>query len=222
MKLVDIKYEPSFVNTKYFSEEAYKFLQTGTYCSYPEGTFGYIEYWDEQTKRCIEGYSVGGVTITGLHYFYLNFCQIKARITQGKTERKILTFPKFLDMDYYYFTEIQLARENRQGMIAAKARRKGFSFKNAALCAHQYNFYRDSVSIIGAFLDEYSKSTMGMVLDMLNFLNGNTAWYKRRNPDRGDHVKARYKITEGGRDTWKGYNSEIYTLTFKDNFSAAI
>ena len=76
----------------------------------------------------------------------------------------------FLDMDYYYFMECELARENGQGVIVAKARRKGFSYKNGALCVYQYNFFRDSTSIIGAFLQAYSGATMNMALEMLNFI----------------------------------------------------
>ena len=125
-------------------------------------------------------------------------------------------------MDYYYFLECQLARENGQGVIVAKARRKGFSYKNGALCVYQYNFFRDSTSIIGAYLNEYSGATMNMALEMLNFLNKYTAWAKRKNPDRRDFVKSRFKEVHEGQEIWNGYNSEIFTLTFKDNFSAAI
>lgn len=222
MKLNTIDENIKFINTREFSKEALNFMANGYYCHYPEGTFGYREYWEEQTKRCIYGYSIGGIKITGLHYFYLNFCQIKATIEENGSSRKILTFPKFLDMDYHYFNEVENARLNKEGLIAAKARRKGFSFKNAALCVHQYEFFKDSTSIIGAYLDEYAQATMDMALEMINFINTNTAWYKRRNPDKRDHIKARYKINDNGKEVWKGYNSELYTLTFKDNFSAAI
>tara|TARA_B100001094_G_scaffold332806_1_gene406614 strand:+ start:468 stop:2483 length:2016 start_codon:yes stop_codon:yes gene_type:complete len=214
--------QPSFVNTREFSCEARSFLRNGYYTNSPPGTYAYKEYWDEQTRRCLEGFEVGGVRITGPHYFYLNFTQIKATVKQGKLERKILTFPSFLDMDYYYFDECELARNNGQGMIVAKARRKGFSYKNGALCVHQYNFFRDSTSIIGAYLNEYGNATMAMALEMINFINKHTAWAKRRNPDRRDFVKARFKEVKDGKEVWNGYNSEIFTLTFKDNFSAAI
>tara|TARA_R110000787_G_scaffold153516_4_gene267437 strand:+ start:7872 stop:9890 length:2019 start_codon:yes stop_codon:yes gene_type:complete len=213
---------PEFVNTREFSHEAKSFIKNGYYTNSPEGTYAYREYWDEQTRRCMEGYEIGGVRITGPHYFYLNFTQIKATVKQGKIERKVLTFPSFLDMDYYYFMECEIARQNGQGIIVAKARRKGFSYKNGALCVYQYNFYRDSTSIIGAYLQAYSGATMSMAFEMLNFINKHTAWAKRRNPDRRDFVKARFKEIIEGKEVWNGYNSEIFTLTFKDNFSAAI
>ena len=71
---------PGFVNTREFEVEARKFLKNGTYTTAPMGTYAYREYWDEQTKRCRDGFKVGGITITGEHYFYLNFSQIKATI----------------------------------------------------------------------------------------------------------------------------------------------
>jgi hypothetical protein len=214
---------PSFVNTREFSREALNFLDYGYYTNAPEGTITYKEYWDEQRLRCLEGYSVGGVHITGRHYFYLNFTQIKAteEVNGRKTTR--LKFPRFLDMDYYYFQEIENAWANNQGMIVGKSRRKGFSYKNAGLCAHMYTFERDSTSIIGAYLKELAKLTMDMTLTMLNFLNEHTAFRKRRDPDRHDFVKSRWLETkEDGTKVWKGTNSEIFSLTFKDNFSSAI
>lgn len=221
-KLMALEIVPHFVNTHLFSEEAKFFIKNGYYDCGPKGTYKYTEYWDEQTRRCLEGYSVGGVRITGLHYFYLNFCRIKATVMINNLERKVLTFPKFLDMDYYYFHELENARRSGQGLIAAKARRKGFSYKNGALCAHQYHFYRDSNSIIGAYLDEYAQTTMDMTLEMLNFIDTHTAWTKRRNPNRMDLVKARFKEEVDGIEQWSGYNSQIMTLTFKDNASASI
>jgi hypothetical protein len=214
--------EGGFLDTIDFSPAATNFLQHGRYTAAPEGTYAYKEFWDEETRRCREGYEINGIRVTGPHYFYLNYCQIKATINDAGMQRKILTFPSFLDMDYYFYQEVEIARAAGQGLIVAKARRKGFSYKNGALAVWNYNFLRDSTSIIGAFLAEYSNSTMAMSLEMSNFLNKHTAWKKRRNPDRRDFIKARFQEVLDGNTVWSGYNSEIFTLTFKDNFSAAI
>ena len=213
----------TFLNTREFSAEARNFLKYGYYTNAPNKSFAYREYWDEQTKRCLEGYTIGGITVTGRYYHYLNFTQIRAKaIDKFGRERKILTFPSFLDIDYYYYWEVEHAMDEGKGLCVAKARRKGFSYKNAQLCAYDFNFVRDSVSVIGAYLEEYSKATMRMSLDMLNFTNKNTAWSKRRNPDKQDFVKARFKEFVNGQEVWAGYNSELYTLTFHSNTSAAI
>jgi len=215
---------PGFTNTNEFAREAQAYSASASkednryYTSAPKGTGAHKEYWDEQEKRCKEGYTSGGVTITGPHYFYLNFCRIKVTVREGKIERKVLTFPKFLDVDYYFYHEVQTARENSQGMIISKSRRKGFSFKTGCLVAHQYTFFRNSISLIGAFLKQYSSQTMEMSLEMLNFNNMKTDFKKERLVDKKEHVKSGF--VEDGVD--RGMKSEISTLTFKDNFSAAI
>lgn len=212
-----------FVNTREFSAEARNFLKYGYYTNAPKGSYEYKAYWDEQTRRCLEGYTIGGVTITGRYYDYLNFSQIEARVKDKRgRERRVNTFPSFLDIDYYYYWEIEHAMDAGEGMCVGKARRKGFSFKNAQLCKYEYNFIRDSSSVIGAYLDSYSANTMNMVKVMLNFLDKHTAWGKRRNPDSKDHVRSRYEKNVGGKKVWAGYNSQIYTATFHNNASAAI
>lgn len=213
----------TFVNTNEFSAEARNFLKYGYYTNAPKGSYEYKAYWEEQHRRCLEGYEIGGVKVTGRYYDYLNFTQIEARVKdKNGRDRRILTFPSFLDIDYYYYWEIEHAMDEGTGMCVSKARRKGFSFKNAHLCKYDYNFTKDSNSVIGAYLSEYSANTMNMVKVMLNFLNKHTAWTKRRNPDTKEHVRARYETTINGQKTWGGYNSQIYTLTFHNNASAAI
>lgn len=215
---------PSFVNVREFQREALSYEASGNdedsrfYTAAPPGTGAYKDYWDEQEERCRNGYSVGGVRVTGAHYFYLNFCRIKVTIKEGKIERKILAFPRFLDVDYYFFQEVEKAREAGEGLIVAKSRRKGFSFKTGALVAHQYTFYRNSISLIGAYLAQYSNQTMEMTLEMLNFNQLKTDFGKNRIKDTQDFIKSGF-IEDG---ITRGFKSEVKTLTFKDNFSAAI
>ena len=68
-----------FINSAVFQEEGKHFLRNGYYTNAPYGSKDYKDYWDIQEERVLNGYSVGSVRITGRHYFYLNFCLIKAR-----------------------------------------------------------------------------------------------------------------------------------------------
>lgn len=168
-------------------------------------------------KYCREGYTVGGIRITGEHFSYLNFARIRIKVGEGKNARKYDAFPRFLDMDYYYYHELELAKENRQGMIVAKSRRKGFSFKGAWNCVYEYNWHRESFSIIAAFMGDYSRQTMTMALNMINFLNKHTDWAKRKLIDTRDHIKSGFKETVNEVLVESGYQSEIMTMSFKDN-----
>ena len=62
-----------WINSKAFSEVADHFTKYGYYCGDPEGSPGYEGFWTEEIRRRKYGYSVGGCTITGDHYFYLNY-----------------------------------------------------------------------------------------------------------------------------------------------------
>jgi len=109
-------------------------------------------------------------------------------------------------------------------LCVGKARRKGYSYKNGAICANTYNRKRKSLTIIGAHEKKflYPTGTMQMASDYLNWFNQETGWAKGREyVDRVDHRKASYKESAGGVDIEKGYKSEIMALSFMDNEDAA-
>lgn len=224
--ILDNPYIPlveKFTSTKEFSYLADTFEKNGWYInpSIPVGTIEYINFWKDVKYKCIHGFTNSiGIKITGYHFLYLNFCRIE--LQNKKTKKKEEGFPRFTDLDYEYFHTIQYCRENEVSFIAVKGRRQGWSYKAAALCTGEFLFYPKSRSIIGAFLSEYSGGTMKMVLDNLNFINTHTEFRKQRNPDLKDHIIARYQVTLGGVKVWKGLQSEIKALTFKDRPESAV
>ena len=207
-----------FINTDLFSEVSKYYLKHKVYTHAPEGTSEHKEFWDREEKRCKEGRTIGGVRITGEHYAYLNYGRILATVEDGGRSRKIDTFPKFLDMDYYWYHELEEAEKNGQGMIVVKARRKGFSYKNAFGMAWKFTWYPFSVSILAAFEKTFWANTMEMAKNMINFINQNTDWAKGFLIDRQDHIKAGYieKDVISGINIHKGYKSELLALSFKD------
>lgn len=107
-----------FINSAAFSEEARHFSKYGYYTSAPEGSPDWRDYWDLQTKRCLEGYTVGGAAVTGDHYFYLNFCPIMKATTDGAgIGKKEVDFPDFWDGDYNYFWCREIARRGILGAL---------------------------------------------------------------------------------------------------------
>jgi len=115
------------IDTSLFCEEADRFRKYGYYCKFPKGTKDYINYWDEQKRRRIEGYEISGVKITGEHYGYLNFSRIlKVEELPDGRKRNFIDFPTFYDMDYQFFWALNEAKRQNKGLIVAKARRKGF------------------------------------------------------------------------------------------------
>ncbi len=207
-------------NTKVFLEARINYEITGAYTNALIGTHQYNEFWKEEQRKCMEGVTIGNLTIPGTYYFYLNYTRMDLK--DEKTGRKTQGFPRFTDVDLEFFTLIEKARQEKKGFIMVKPRRTGFSYKNAALVTHEYNFYRDAKCIISAYENKYSDNTMAMTLNNLNFLDQATVWYKPRNPNTQDFVKARHlKKMEDGRDIWVGYQSQIKKITFKDNSFAS-
>lgn len=237
-----------WINTEVFREEARHFEKYGYYCPDPWGSPSWVNYWEQQLSRCINGYEVGGARITGDHYFYLNFCPMLRveKNANGRKAKKVVNFPDFWDGDYNFqwATEIAyngITKEELENLnlsisisedyldggrhiIVGKSRRKGYSYKNAAKVANKYNNTRNSLSIIGAFEKKYlyPEGTMGMVSDYLNFLNEHTGWRKNRDYiDKQEHKKASFKEVLNGVAIEKGYQSQVLALTFKDNPDAA-
>jgi hypothetical protein len=101
-----------WLNSDVFRKEGIKFNRTKTYCIDPPGTPAFKDYWDEQLDRCKNGYEIGGWKVTGNHYSYLNFCEIKKVINNpnGKTSKKIVQTPDFWDGDYDYYWCLELAK----------------------------------------------------------------------------------------------------------------
>lgn len=239
--------EGIWVNTKPFVQEGLNFLKNKYYCPDPPGSPAFKAYWDEQLRRCKEGYTSGGVSITGHHYNYLNFSQIKVmEEIGGKVAIKEVKFPDFWDGDYNFFWCKHIARygispedlaklqlhvtidpnylKGGMHMIVGKSRRKGYSYKNAAICANNYNTVRKSISVIGAFDKKYlyPNGTMGMASEYLSFYNEHTAWGKAREyVDREEHKEASFKKWNDGISIKAGYKSEIMAVSFKDNPDAA-
>ena len=92
-----------WIHTEVFREDAIHFQKTGMYTPDPWGSPAWINYWEEQRRRIIHGYTVANATITGEHYFYLNFCPIsRAEDVNSSKSKKILDFPDFWDGDYNY------------------------------------------------------------------------------------------------------------------------
>jgi hypothetical protein len=216
-----IPYIETFTNSHEFSYLAKYFYKHKCYTMFPAGTLQYKQFWDDVTDKCINGFTnSSGISITGQYFFYLNFVQIAS--TDDEDNRKKNLFPKFVDLDYEYFWMTHFCKKNQLSLCAVKGRRQGWSYKAAAICTHEYTFYRESSCVIGAYLSDFSQLTMNMVLSNCNFLNRYTEFKKQRNPDTKEIIMSRYQVDVGGTKIWKGYHSKIETITYRNNEFAAV
>ena len=242
-----------WVNTECFRESALHYKKYRYYCADPFGSPNWYSYWKEERRRCIEGYSVGGVRITGEHYFYLNYCPIRlVEHTKSKTARKVTSFPHFWDGDYNFFWSRHISRyglgdsgstdsellEELGGLglfvdieakylrggynfIIGKARRKGFSYKNASIAVNNFLTKEKSLTILNAYDKAYltkATSIFPMAVNYINFINENTGWVVPSDKkNKVDSIRSSYIVYNKGVQVEKGFKSEIIAVSCKDN-----
>lgn len=226
-----IDFHKKIKNTNKFRKPAISYLETGSYCSYPKGTSEYFNFWEQEMKYCIEGYTAeDGDYITGYNYFYLNYCPIQRivykKVTNkyGKEELKKTretAFPDFYDYDYYYFRAIQEAEEQGKHMVVAKARRKGYSYKGGSMLCRNFFLIPNSKSYVYASNKQYltDDGILTKAWDYMDFVDSNTAWGKKRQvANTSMRRRASMLITdEYGNKIEVGYKSEIIGVSLKDN-----
>ena len=214
---------------------------TPKYTEYLKGTTSYRDFWAEERKRCLEGYEPiidgepCGVRIPGEYYFYLNYCRINLLIKNEDTgeDSEGVSFPRFNTMDYYYFKELEL-RENptkfglsldyKKHFILSKARRKGFSFKNAGGAVWKYTFFKDVKVAIIAETGSDALKTFEKCLNNIDFLTEYTEFggphiYRTYSEAQGKGaIKAGVKDKQGNE---KGRKSSIFTVSLNGRPDAA-
>lgn len=225
-----VDFEKQIKNSDKFRGPALQYLAAGHYCQYPEGTSEFFAYWDEQMDRCKYGYTADdGDFISGYNYFYLNFCPIQRIIyntitnSDGSTtikKTRDLQFPDFYDYDYYFFQAVEQAETEGKHLCALKSRRKGYSYKNAAMACRNYYLFAGSKTYIYASNKQYltEDGILTKAWDYMDFIDKNTAWGKKRSVNTQMRKRAGfYTKDEYGNEVELGFKSEIIGVTLKDN-----
>lgn len=225
-----VDFNKQIKNSDKFRGPALQYLATGHYCQYPEGTSEFFAYWDEQMDRCKYGYTADdGDFISGYNYFYLNFCPIQriiyntiANVDGSTTIKKTrdLQFPDFYDYDYYFFQAVEQAETEGKHLCALKSRRKGYSYKNAAMACRNYYLFAGSKTYIYASNKQYltEDGILTKAWDYMDFIDKNTAWGKKRSVNTQMRKRAGfYTKDEYGNEVELGFKSEIIGVTLKDN-----
>lgn len=236
-------------NTNLVRQPALHFKKHGYYNNAPAGTKEWEDYWDLQRERCLSGYKVGDLEITGYHYWYLNFCPIlrvdeDALVGDGrKGVQKVKDFPAFWDGDYNYFWALEIARHGilkeelekldlkitikdlsgGNHIAVLKARGKGFSYKHGSMLARNYHLIKESKGFAMASEKEYltKDGLLTKAWDNIQFIDQNTPWRQPRLIDQQIHKMSGYKRNIAGTDVERGMKSQIMGISLKDDVEKA-
>ena len=196
----------------------------------PKGTTDYNRYWDQETERCINGYvAEDGDSITGYHYFYLNYSPIMKieeveytdRYGNKRTRReRKLNFPDFWSGDYNYFNAIEEAENQGKHMAVLKCRQRGFSFKGASMLVRNYELIPGSKNFAVASEQKFlvGDGILTKAWQIMDFVDKHTDWSKQRlTATRLERVSGFKVKDEFGKETEQGYLSSITGITLKND-----
>lgn len=180
------------------------------------GTLAYDDFWDEQDRRCLEGYQPEGLPrITGPHYFYLNMLQIMM-LKQGVKKKK-LSYPYYRVLDHLLFLEIEKAEILGYGLIIGKARRMGLSYIGDCMTLWNLLFFLDNETAIGAGKEDKALDLFKKVIKSLENLRPEYKVSYRKNKTE---LKLSYKVTENKVQGDAGIGSQLTVKTFFSDPSA--
>ena len=225
-----VDFNKKIYNSEKFCEAARFFKEHDCYTLAPRGTTDYIKYWDRETDRCLNGYvAPDGDSVTGYHYFYLNYSPImkleeveytdRYGNVRTRRERK-LNFPNFWDYDKYYFDAIDQAEEEGKHMAVLKSRQRGYSFKGASMLVRNYELIPGSKSFAVASEQKFliGDGLLTKAWQIMDFIDKNTAWSKQRLVSTRMERVSGFKVTdEFGKQTEQGYLSSITGITLKND-----
>lgn len=183
--IVDVTHPHILEDMDYFRPAALFYKENGCYSllkpnANPNSEYG--KWFKEEVRRCREGYvrESDGEWITGLMYFYMNYCVILLNRQAKKTGVTIQVedFPDFWEGLYYRFHYLDQARMQGKHAMELARRGAGKSYSLAGIMAHNLllgeneDSKRRVTTILTAYLKEYladKKGTLSLFLPMVDF-----------------------------------------------------
>lgn len=162
-----LDFDPSW-----FTEARDTFNRTGQYCQFRKGSKAYADFWKEQYKRCKYGLTVNGYTVTGDHYFFLNFYQLKDlfSLEEAGAGRESI-FPNFLEGQYEWFHYLKMAKKLKMNACMMKAREAGYSEIEAAIISNSYTVIRGSINVACSFAQTQLDKLLEKVFANIAFID---------------------------------------------------
>ena len=217
-----------------FSRAAKFFMDEGKYTKEarnPNPVSKYMRFWYEEAYKCLYGHTEDNTTITGYHYYYLNYSPIlKATISNEVDELvtdqyieadRIEGFPDFWDGDFDYFHYLEDASKMGEHGIVLKARSKGYSFKGSSMCDRNYFLIPRSKSYVYAYDSQFltKDGILNKAWDIMDFNDQHCEWKKRRLVNSMEHKQSGYEEKdETGTKYKKGFKSEIIGISINDGY----
>ena len=170
------------------------------------------QWWGEQVRRCKEGWSDGGFSMTPAHYFHCNFRNMRM---VGADGRRDSFKPYYSISDDEVFKLTDHAKSVGEGILLITGRGWGKSYFTSSIADHQAVMYPTSEVIISASISKYADLLWRKCMEGLNSLP--EALRPTLLVDRDDEIETGYKVKINGKEEIRGYRSVMKKIIFGDD-----
>lgn len=189
--IVDVTNPPIMTDANYFRKAAIHYMEHGCYTflkpnSNPNSE--YRKFWDEERRRCWEGYvrESDGAWVSGYHYWLLNYQPMLVNVVEKGKKKAIRkeSFPFFFEGIDWRFHYLYQAREKGHHGIELAKRGCGKSYSLSAIMGHNLilgeseGSKRRVITVLTAYQKEYLKDdkdgTLSKFKPAINFSFANT------------------------------------------------
>ena len=189
--IVDLAHPHIIEDMDYFRQPALHFMEHGCYTFLKPNSNPHSEYrkfWDEEIRRCREGYirESDGEWVTGYCYWFLNYNPMMInKVNPGsKSAVRVESFPYFFEGIYWRFHYLQQARQNGKHAIELAKRGCAKSYTLSSIMTHNLILGENSevtkrvMTVLAAYQKEYLKDdkdgTFSKFRPALNFISSHT------------------------------------------------
>jgi len=178
----------------------------------PPDSYAYIEFWEEQKRRCLEGYSPSKHQhISGMHYYYINFCKIDRLDNHG---RVVFDYPRYSEADAYIFSMLEKCQKEGKGLLFMTARGFGKSYLVASLVDYFFTFFPKSECIVSASIELYANNLWYKVKEMLE---AKTEFYHSKLISNENVIISGYRYKDDrNQERIGGYQSKIKKVVYEN------
>ena len=230
--IVDITHPHILEDMDYFRPSAKFYEQNGCYSllkpnSNPNSEYG--KWFNEEVRRCREGYvrESDGEWITGLMYWYLNYCPImlNRKAPGSDIYVRVEDFPDFWEGIYYRFHYVDQARHNGRHCMELARRGCSKSYGLASIMSHNLILGENEIAnrrvttVLTAFTKEYlaeKDGTFTKFTPIIDFTAANTEFPRLMLKRSQSEMVWRmgYKNTNGNQ---MGSLNSVMGLSVKDD-----
>ena len=158
-------------DTYKWKEKAIFFKERGYYTDYVEDTHDWLDFWEKEEEKILNGTYIDGWYIPGLYYFYLNYLPI------FRKQDNIYDFPDVYDSDYHTYLCLEHAVFLNQDFCVIKKRQSGFSLKFCVPLIRELFFSRGSPNYIATYEEaQVLKAWSEIIEPYKEHLNTHTPW----------------------------------------------